>query len=202
MQNQDHAPVPLAEKIKSVAGLFGIRTNDEPEYMLKESEGNNEVREYFPHVLARIPLHGHDSKSVEHAFAELSDYIFGKNSLKKQMAMVLPVIQEKRGSQDYLCFILPPAFTAVSAPQPDNQNIEFETRSGEVVAAIEYSGVNTPEKIEEKKYELLKWLSEETAYEPCSEIRTAQYDPPMTIPFMRKNEIIITVKKINFSNNN
>ena len=200
MQDQNHVPIPLTEKIKVVAGLFGIRTSEEPEYMLKESDGYKEVREYFPHVLARIPLHGRDSRSVNDGFRELSDYIFGKNSARKSLTMILPIIQEKRGSQDYLCFILPTPYTPSSAPQPDNENIEFEMRSGEIVAAIEYSGINSPEKIAEKKAELINWLKLETVYEADSEMRTALYDPPMTIPFMRKNEIIITIKKRKFNN--
>ncbi len=198
MQNQEHLAPPFIEQVKGVAGLFGIRTGEEPEYILKESDGNNEVRAYLPYVVAHIEITGNYEKASEKAFQELADYIFGRNQNEIQMAMTSPVLQEKKNSKWSMCFILPSHFNLDTAPKPQNQSIKLESRPGEVVAVIEYTGINTREKIAEKKQELFNWLKKETSFSPYGEPRTAQYDPPMTIPFLRRNEIQIPVKETSF----
>jgi SOUL heme-binding protein len=194
MQNHQHVAIPLTEKLKGVAGIFGIRTGEEPEYMLYETDGNKEVRAYLPYVVAHIEIFGEESKATDQAFLELTDYLFGKNSAGLQMQMTVPVLIERSEFKSKMCVVLPSKFSVVSAPTPDNANIKLESRPSEIVAAIEYSGVNSPEKISEKREELINWLLAETSYDVVSKSRIALYDPPLTIPFMRKNELHISVK--------
>ncbi|MBC7419182.1 MAG: heme-binding protein [Bdellovibrio sp.] len=199
MQNQDHISTPFAEKVKGVAGLFGIRTGEEPEYILKESDGNKEVRAYLPYTVVHIEITGHYEHATETAFLELADYLFGKNLSKTQMSMTLPVLQEKKGKKWAMCFVLPSRYTMATAPVPENLEIKIESRPGEVIASIEYAGINSREKIAEKKQELVQWLTKETSFAPESEPRIAQYDPPMSIPFLRRNEIQIPVRNASFN---
>ncbi len=200
MQDQNHVSIPFSEKVKGVAGFFGIRTGEEPEYILKESDANKEVRAYLPYLVAYVEISGDYEQAIEKSFQDLADYIFGKNSLKTQMAMTAPVLQEKKGSKWVMCFVLPAKFNLATAPVPDNSNIRIEARPSEVVAVIEYTGINTREKIAEKKQELMQWLVNETSFTAGSEPRIAQYDPPMTIPFLRRNEIQIPVQEASFRN--
>ena len=121
MQSQDYVSRPFSEKVKEVAGFFGIRTAGEPEYMLHESDGNKEVRMYLPYVLASLPMRDQSEASIEEAFQELSAYIFGNNSTKKMMEITTPILQEKKDSDWHLCFILPEKMNIVTAPQPNNK---------------------------------------------------------------------------------
>ncbi len=200
MQNQERVFIPLTEKIRGVAGIFGIRTGEEPEYMLKESDGNKEVRAYLPYTVAQIEILGDEPHATEEAFKELADYLFGNNFSHTQMTMTTPILKERSGQTSMMCVILPSKFLEFTAPKPENKNIKFESRPREIVASIEYSGMNSPEKMAAKEQELIDWLSSDTPYLPGSEVRIALYDPPLTIPFMRKNELHISVKKVDYKN--
>ncbi len=154
----------------------------------------------MPYLVAYIEISGDYEQATEKSFQALADYIFGKNSLKIQMAMTAPVLQEKKASKWVMCFVLPAKFNLATAPMPDNPNIKIEARPSEIVAAIEYAGLNSREKIAEKKQELIQWLVDETSFTAEAEPRIAQYDPPMTIPFLRRNEIQIPVREASFRN--
>lgn len=190
MQNLISSSTPLVEKLKGVVGFFGIRTADEPEYILKESDGNHEVRAYLPYTVASIEM----NESFEDASDELVDYIFGKNSTKTEMPMTFPVMHENKGAKKSVCFVLPEGITTKNAPIPNNLNVRIESRPAEVVASIEYTGVNTVERMYEKEQELIKWIHAETSFIIDGEPRLAEYDQSISLPFLRRNEIQIPIR--------
>jgi len=61
------------------------------------------------------------------------------------------------------------------------------------VAVIQYSGSFSEQGIEEKSEELKNWLSKQ-GYSAISALRSATYDPPWTLAFLRRNEVHIDVE--------
>ncbi len=63
---------------------------------------------------------------------------------------------------------------------------------GETVAALRFSGLVSQEDIEERSEQLSAWMSSNNL-KVESEPRWAGYIPPWTIPFFRRNEVMIVV---------
>lgn len=95
-----------------------------------------------------------------------------------------------------MSFVLPAKYNLATAPTPKDRRIHLYNQPARVVACLRYSGVNSQEKIKKYSAELMRWLSQNHLYDPIGEIQSAQYDGPTTIPFLRKNEVLIEVNGI------
>ena len=62
-----------------------------------------------------------------------------------------------------------------------------------VVATVRYSGLVSEETIEEYSGRLRAWIAD-NGWVAVSTPRSARYDPPWTIPFLRRNEVLIDVQ--------
>lgn len=56
------------------------------------------------------------------------------------------------------------------------------------IAALRYTGMTTAKIIDEKARELKSWLKD-NGIPALGEPWSARYDPPWTIPFLRRNEV-------------
>jgi DNA gyrase inhibitor GyrI len=212
MAVENHERPPVSEVLKNVVGIFGLRLNEEPRYEVKERIGDVEIREYKPYAIATTKVEGDHDEASRIAFQRLADYIFGKNAENKQLSMTAPVFQEKEAqvSEDYdfskptffherhgsgwlMSFVLPSKYTRSTAPRPLDDHITIEENIPGLVAVLSYSGDNTLERAEEKMAELSKWLLHHDKFDAMSEPRTAQYDAPNAISFLKKNEIHVSV---------
>lgn len=200
--------IPLSEKLKSIPGIFGIRLAEGPAYDVLHSEGNVEIRSYSHLLLASITINGSFEEARKEAFVSLANYIFGKNKDKKHLKMTTPVLQEPNsdllamtspmiheptGTGWTISFVLPVAYNLASAPTPKDRRIHLFNQPARVVACLGYSGVNSQEKIKKYSAELMRWLGKHHLYDPIGTVQSAEYDGPSTIPFLRKNEVMIEV---------
>lgn len=201
--------IPLTEKLKGIPGIFGIRLGEEPSYDVLSSDGDVEIRSYRSFLIASITINGSFEEARKEAFISLAKYIFGKNKDKKHLKMTTPVLQEENSNDGLsmtspvihqptgtgwtMSFVLPSKYNLASAPTPRDKRIHLFKQPARVVACLRYSGTNTQDKIKKYSAELMRWLSKNHLYDPIGEIQSAQYDGPSTIPFLRKNEVMIEV---------
>jgi predicted transcriptional regulator len=61
------------------------------------------------------------------------------------------------------------------------------------VAVLRFSGLVNEEKIAKKTLELTQWMVSKNL-RPLSDPELARYNPPWTLPFLRRNEILIEVE--------
>ncbi len=66
--------------------------------------------------------------------------------------------------------------------------------TGKKVAIIQFSGLWSEESMQDKTSELNDWISANNLTS-SSEPRWAGYNPPWTIPFLRRNEVMIDVQQ-------
>lgn len=185
--------VPLTEKLKSIPGFFGIHFEEQPRYtVLKEEKRQDkekgdyvlEFREYQPLLVARTTVVGAYENAKNEAFEKLASYIFSHD-----IAMTSPVFFESHGTALTMSFIMPSNVKASSMPLPEDPTIHLQELPAQTWAVIRYSGKNELIDVEEKTLVLKAWLESSQHTMDMQTIRTAQYDGPNTIAFLRTNEV-------------
>lgn len=188
-------PLQVPEFLKNLGHFFGLRTEEEPaSYTVIEKDGDREVRDYTGFSTVNVRVDGNYESAMEAAFRQLADYIFGFNARQAVIEMTAPVLQQRTPTGWMMSFILPSKYSAENAPDPLNSRISLTSRPHEMVACIQYSGWTNKKTIYAKTRELFQWIEEQNKYKIISKPRSAQYDPPFALPFMRRNEVQVTVK--------
>jgi len=189
----------------SGCSVFGVRDAEEPDYKILLSEGSFEVRSYEPYMVAETEIEQsvEDARSV--GFRRLFAYISGNNSSGEEIAKTGPVLEGDGGgeggqkiamtapvfiSEDSrtMAFVLPREFDRSNAPEPSDQLVKLSERRGGKVAVRRFSGTISEERIKANSRELLQWTVAQGLKSSFSTV-AAGYDPPWTIPFLRRNEI-------------
>ncbi len=189
--------------------LVGIRTAEEPNYRVLQDYGNIQIRQYPPILVAQTEITGDYHSSGNQGFRRLAGYIFGKNQSQQQISMTTPVIQEiqtteqiamtapvlqqQTGDKWYMAFVLPDSYTLATAPIPVDPAIKLAEMPSKKLAVLSYTGGLSEQRIKEKSTELTSWLTEHN-YMLLNPAQSAAYDPPWTLPFLRRNEIHIEIK--------
>lgn len=158
---------------------------EEPSYVvLKTLEQGVDIREYDPQIRATSQM-GQENRS----FGVLAEYIFGHNDQNERIGMTAPVITYK----DKMSFIMPKKYTLESLPKPLSLQIKMDQVPKSEVAVIRFSGFTSPKKMDEKAEELLMVLKR-NGIEIDGEPFLMRYNPPWTLPFLRRNEVAVKVK--------
>lgn len=181
----------------------------EAKYDVVEKDGKFEVRDYAPQILAETLVAGGFEDAGDKAFNRLFDYISGKNSSRTKIAMTVPVTmekknekiamtapvkQQKKGDRWAFSFVMPSEYTIDTLPKPKDSRIEIVKLPGRRMCAVSYSGSWSKSNYSANKKELEKWM-EENGYKASGEAIWARYNPPWTLWFLRRNEILFPVDK-------
>jgi hypothetical protein len=188
--------------------VFGIRTVEQAQYSVLLEDGAIQIRQYKGFIVAETTVEAEYKESSSIGFRRLAGYIFGKNKRDETIAMTAPVlqeetgekismtapvVQEKIGTNWRMSFVMPAKYTMDTLPAPIDPNVVLREIQGKKVAAITYRGLLSEENIEKKSKALEGWL-EDKGYTIISQPRSAGYDPPWTIPFLRRNEVLIDIE--------
>jgi hypothetical protein len=202
-----HLHVPFGEKLKAIPGFFGIHLSEQPLYEVLKQEGDFELREYEPILIATTLVHGDYKKALDDGFVTLAKYIFGENQTGQKMAMTIPVMHgpvqaelSKRvppidipdfRTLDHMSmsFVLPSEIKAATAPMPKDSAVHLVEVPNQTWAVKVYSDHSEPEEIRSEIKALQKWLSSLGHKADLRTLRVAQYDAPSTIAFLRRSEV-------------
>jgi len=186
------------------AAMIGpIMSNVEvPAYKILKKEQNIEIRRYPPLIIAEVKTAGSRQASISNGFRILADFIFGNNEGEKQLsmngpitqqegikiAMTAPVQQEKADAEWAISFIMPSKFSIDTIPNPINDRIKIIQIPSKRYAVISFSGRNTEENLTTHTNELEKYING-SSYSKAGNAKYAFYNPPWTLPFLRRNEV-------------
>lgn len=188
--------------------VLGKRTAEEPSYTVLAGEDECEVRQYGGMVVAETVVEGQYARTSGMAFSRLAGYIFGRNRSKEKIPMTAPVIQEqagekitmtspvlqeKKGKAWVMAFVMPEGSSLESLPEPLDATVTLRAVPARKVGVIRYSGLHSESNLDARASELAGWL-EKKGYRMLSGPRAASYDPPWTLPFLRRNEVHIDVE--------
>lgn len=202
--------IPALAILASSCSVFGIRREETPAYKVLQRAGNKEIRYYAPYIVAKTTVKGEMKQTQGTAFRRLAGYIFGNNEKSQKMAMTAPVLQEPlRESQPLpmttpvlqqaqmgawtMSFVMSSAFSLEQLPVPKDASVVIEQVPARYVAALRYTWGASEERHRKKAEELLSWLQQGKQYQAVTVPVLAGYDPPWTLPFLRRNETMVDV---------
>ena len=193
-----------------LASPFGINLGTEqPKYRVLESLGDGmEVREYAPRIAAEVTVDARNADAARsQGFDILAGYIFGKNRQKqdiamtapveiassgKTIAMTSPVEIDAQGGHMTMRFFMPAAYTMTTLPEPLDPRVKLSMVPLVTVAAFRYSGSTGEANTKAKNDALLERLKA-SRWQAVGPSKAFFYNPPWTIPFLRRNEVVVEV---------
>jgi hypothetical protein len=119
----------------------------------------------------------------------------------EKVAMTVPVAQSVSiemtapvvtSSKPYMQFFLPSSFTLETAPVPTDPGIKIVNVEGGYYAVLEYSGRSTNANFDKQQRILVNSLERDGVTQKSAPIM-ATYNGPLTLPFMRRNEVIVMI---------
>lgn len=188
--------------------VLGIRNFEILSYKTLLKEKNFEVRVYEDYLVAAVEEDNDDKDSSKSSFGLLFKYISGNNVPKEKINMTAPVIRQdekekiemtapvfqmKKGNKRTMSFVLPSKYDLNNVPVPSDPKVVIKQIKNRKVAVVQYSGIMNEEKIIKYTSRLLEWVGSKK-YEVIGAPYSAGYDPPWTIPFLRRNEILVQIR--------
>lgn len=182
---------------------------EHPKYKVISSKGNIEVREYLPMIIAEVVVKGERKQAINEGFRLLADYIFGNNKVQrkinmtapvqqqadnKKIAMTAPVQQQQENDTWKVSFVMPSEYNMKTLPIPNDDQVVLKEIPAIQFIVIRFSGMNSDKNIAKHMKRLMQHIQE-------NDIRTSEtpkyafYNPPWTLPFMRRNEIMLEIKQ-------
>ncbi len=194
----------------SSCSVFGIQNEESPKYKVLEKKGEFEIREYSPYIIAKITVKGDYDESSGQAFKILAGYIFGKNKGEnkismtspvlmknepQKIAMTSPVVMNQTEDSFSMTFSMPSKYTLENLPEPLDNRIKFEKVEAQIIASHRFSWFSSKKKNRKKAKELRDWLTNFKNYKANEGHSFAGYNPPWTLPFLKRNEVHIRLSK-------
>jgi len=184
---------------------------DQPAYTVVKRVGALEIRKYPAMVMAETTAYGGSWKEgVHEGFQRLFRFIQGENIDSESIEMTTPVAtREDRGqslpmgapvsvrrSDSSACtvgFIMPAGRSAAQLPKPLDTRIQLVTHPARKVAALVFRDSLLDGAVARKKANELIARVETLGLSVRGEPSFAGYDPPTTLPFLRRQEAWVEV---------
>lgn len=183
---------------------------EEPSFAVEARAGAFEIRDYAPMIVAEVTTSGGREAAINDGFQLLAEYIFGGNTPKAKIAMTAPVTQSAArgekiamtapvtqsgdGASWIVRFVMPKSYALDALPQPNNPAVRLLREPGARMAVVRFSGGGGTRALDAKTAELEAFIAArgEIAIGPAT---YAFYDPPWTPPFLRRNEVMIPLRR-------
>ena len=185
---------------------------EEPAFEVVASKNGIEYRQYQPYLVAETLVTAEASRdeAANIGFRRLFKYISGDNEVQSEIAksavisqqpvstkiaMTAPVRQIPQNEGWSIAFIVPGEFDQTSVPRPTDPEVNIRTVPGELMAVLRYSGRWTDANADNHKAQLLGEVNA-AGLIPLGEVVTAFYNSPFSLPFMRRNEVMVAVNQV------
>lgn len=180
---------------------------EEPKYTAVVRDGAFEVRDYPELIVAEVTVTGEQKEAANKGFRLLAKYIFGGNRKRKGVAMTAPVSQQRAGEQIAMTapvaqvksgeawivrFTMPRKYSLETLPEPNDPRVKLHRTPPRRLAVLRFSGIAEPAAVATRTAELMTAIRNHHL-KAAGPVTLAQYDPPWTLWFMRRNEVMAPV---------
>ena len=194
----------------AACAVVGDRSGtEEPRYEVVGRAGATEIRRYAPRIAAETEIEADAEAARNAGFRRLAGYIFGGNRGGAKIAMTAPVAQAPaEGTRIAMTapaaqqpagpgrwtvrFFMPAQWTLATLPVPDDPAVRLVEMPAETMAVIRFSGDRGAAAVAAREAELLRALAG-TPWSPMGQPVAWFYDPPWTLPWLRRNEVAVPV---------
>lgn len=190
------------------AAIWGpiVSNVEQARYQIVDRNDNTEIREYPSAIVAETEVSGERNEAISQGFRTIADYIFGNNTSAQKVAMTAPVTQQRveelamtapvtqqgDGLTWRVRFFMPAGLTIETLPRPNNPSVKLKKLSGKRFAVIRFSGVANQESLKLHTEELNRFVRGKHL-NALSSPAYAFYNPPWTLPFLRRNEVMVEI---------
>lgn len=199
-------PEQVAEAALSIVGVRA--GTEEPHYLSTQITESVELRRYGPRVAAEVTIDGDEEAARNTGFRRLAGYIFGANHRDERIAMTAPVVQsgeriamtapvvQARDADNRwtIRFFMPSKWSLETLPAPDDSGISLIEVPAQSYAVLRFSGIAGRNAIATRTRELEDALRAHDV-QATGPAAVWFFDPPWTLPFRRRNEIAIPVRR-------
>lgn len=184
---------------------------EEPDYIVEERIGPLEIRQYRERVIAQTQIDDPDwDHALNEGFRRLAGYIFGGNQsqARERIAMTAPVNVAPGGQRIAMTapvnagpsqrgwtitFTMPANRTLDSLPSPKDSRVTLKTIEPVRIASLRFRGRYDSGNVM-AAFDRLRELVRQAGLETAGEPQFAGYDPPTTIPLLRRNEVWVALE--------
>ena len=178
-----------------------------PSYKVIQSKGKIEIREFDPMVIAEVQVVGRRKDAISSGFKLLADYIFGNNisqenidttatiqqPASEKIAMTAPVQQQLANDSWLVSFVMPSEYNLEDLPKPKNIEVKLKNVPVKRFVTIQFSGTSSDENLAKHKKLLVEFIKN-NSISVTGTSKYAFYNPPWTLPVMRRNEVMFEVQ--------
>lgn len=180
---------------------------EEPAFSVRLAKGDFQIREYPALVVAEVAVTGDRKAAASSGFRLLAGYIFGANTARQKIAMTAPVMQAATGQKIAMTapvlqsggdgawvirFIMPKGSSLATLPRPNNPRVQLKTAPPARMAVVRFSGLARQGSIAAQTAALQGFVTAQQLH-AIGPAALAQYDPPWTLWFLRRNEVMIPI---------
>jgi hypothetical protein len=167
-------------------------------YDLQATLGEIQLRTYPAQVWAETVVEDLTwREALSEGFSRLADYLFGANAAKERLTMTAPVLSTlasgadvSEGTARTMAFVMPGDRELESLPAPDDPRVRLRAVPERLVAVLAFRGNYASRLPSQKREELITRLAD-AGFVTRGSAWFAGYDPPSTLPPLRRNEIMI-----------
>ncbi|MEX1366458.1 MAG: heme-binding protein [Nannocystaceae bacterium] len=191
----------------SAGSSYARERTEEPAYEVLSSHDLFEVRLYQPRIVAEVEVEGNGKQASNAGFRVLADFIFGNNQTRDSIAMTAPVdrrptsstiamtapVDQRQTDEErwVVAFTMPSKYTMETLPRPVNERVKIREIPPTVYAVMRFSGAPPEAKVQQRMELLAEAVGEQGLTVAGSAPSYARYDPPWTLPMLRRNEIFL-----------
>lgn len=192
----------------SVWWSISVSDVEQAKYTVVSTHDDIEVRDYAPMIVAQAEVSGERQKAIEAGFRLIADFIFGNNAPAKKVAMTAPVIQQpnqkiamtapviQQGGEDKwtVQFVMPSEYTLDTLPKPNNSAVVLKEVPMKRYAVLRFSGFAEAQSVKLHSDKLSAFIDQQKL-RTVSPMTYAFYNPPWTLPFLRRNEVMVEIER-------
>ncbi|MEN9525497.1 MAG: hypothetical protein RLZZ256_881 [Bacteroidota bacterium] len=172
---------------------FRSKNIEKQKYRVVKKEKSFEIRFYPPAIFATTRSAAKSYRELgSSGFRKIAGYIFGNNETSAKIAMTAPVHMDINENGSSMSFVMPSEYTLDKLPRPADARIELHESPAVYMAAIEFGGYASDQKI--KQYaDLLSQVLQKNGIKAIGNPTYLGYNAPYEF-IGRKNEVVVAIE--------